>query len=180
MNKKAIAGIGLLGLGAIVLTMGKGEQVKRDQLDPKTPTEPDLEQRLKVVNAAIREIGPQNPKKYWDDTVPGYPGFSGAWCGGFALWAIHQAGLAKDVDWEIGKGFCYRLPITKNPLPGDIAYFDNPYQHHAIVESVNNGMVNTIDGNQPGNEVRRRTRDYESVTAFYSIDPYVQADSMQV
>lgn len=179
MNKKVIGGIGLVALGATFFIMGKGEQVKRDQLEPRTPSEPDLDARLRVVNMAISQIGPQDPKKYWDDVIPGNQGFSGAWCGGFALWAIHQAGLAREVNWEIGKGFCYQLPITKEPLPGDVAYIDQPYRHHAIVESIQGDMVNTIDGNQPGNEVRRRTRPIEAVTAFYSIDPFVKAGMMQ-
>jgi hypothetical protein len=179
MNKKAIAGIGLVGLGAIVLSMGKIEQVKRDQLEPKTPTDDDLRVRMQVVNAAISQIGPQDPQKYWLDVVPEHPGFKGAWCGGFALWAIRQAGIAQDVHWEIGKGFCYQLPITKNPLPGDIAYFDQPYQHHAIVESIQDDSVNTIDGNQPGNQVLRRTRPIETVTAFYSIDPFIHPVNLQ-
>jgi len=179
-KKLAIGGVGLVALGVVVLTMGKNEQMKRDQLDPRTPTEPDLDIRLRVVNAAISQIGPQDPQRYWQDVIPEHPGFSGEWCGGFALWAIRQAGIAQDVHWKMGLGFCYQLPVISSPLPGDIAYFDKPYQHHAIVESVLHGMVNTIDGNQPGDTVARRTRPVESVTAFYSIDPFIRADTINV
>lgn len=175
-GKLAIGGLGLVALGAVVLGMGKREQVKRNQLDPKTPVEGI---RQTILSVASNEIGPQDPKKYWLDVIPEHPGFSGAWCGGFTLWVLHQAGVAKDISWEMGKGYCYRLPITNSPLPGDIAYFDQPYQHHAIVESIDGNVLNTIDGNQPGNTVARRTRPRDTVTAFYSIEPLLSA-SMHV
>ncbi len=169
-SKLAIGGLGLVTLGAVVLGMGKKQQMNRDAL---TPNEFELDARHKVLFYASHEIGPQDPKKYWLDVLPEHEGFSGEWCGGFTLWALHQAGLAKDINWEVGKGFCYRLPITMEPMPGDIAYFHKPFQHHAIVESVDGNSVTTIDGNQPGNTVARRLRPRESVTAFYSIEPLI-------
>lgn len=177
MNKKAIGGVLMVALGSAVAILGKKESMKT--LEPKTPSEPELDIRTRVVNKAAEEIGPQDPNKYWSEVLPGVSSFKGAWCGGFSLWVLHNAGLAQDVPWEIGKGFCYRLPITKDPQPGDIAYIDQPYQHHAIVESVNNGMVNTIDGNQPGNTVARRIRPVTAITAFYSIDPFIQSSMIQ-
>lgn len=171
MNKKAIAGIGLVSLGAVVLSMGKREQVKRDLLEPKTP---DLT-RQTILQIAETQLGPQDPKKYWLDVIPEHPGFSGAWCGGFTLWVLHEAGIAKDIQWEMGKGYCYRLPTTNNPQPGDIAYFDKPYQHHAFVERIEGNSLYTIDGNQPGNTVAKRLRPRDSVTAFYSIEPLLSA-----
>jgi len=181
MNKKALGGLGLLALGAVCAIMGKRESMNR--LDPKTPEpspEPDTQDiRRIIVNVANTQIGPQDPKKYWLDVVPDHPDFHGAWCGGFTLWVLHQAGLARDINWEIGKGYCYRLPTTDSPQPGDIAYFDQPYQHHAIVEAVVGNQVYTIDGNQPGNTVARRLRPRDAVTAFYSIAPLISA-SLQV
>jgi len=178
MKKLAIGGIGLVALGAVVLSMGKREQVKRDSLNP-TPNEFQLDVRHRVLFNATQEIGPQDPKKYWADVIPEHPGFSGEWCGGFTLWALHQAGIARDISWEMGKGYCYRLPITDDPKPGDIAYFDQPFQHHAIVESVSGNVLTTIDGNQPGNTVARRVRPRDSATTFYSIEPLLSA-SLQV
>lgn len=168
--KKAglIAGALAVGMIAVGILDGK-RNMKRDEA--KTPVDGIDPRRFAVLEAARGEIGIQDPQKYWADVLPEHPGFNGDWCGGFALWAIRQAGIAPNIHWEIGKGFCYRLPITHDPKPGDVAYFDKPYQHHAIVESVGEYMVTTIDGNQPGSQVVRRTRPLDKVTAFYSIDP---------
>ena len=139
----------------------------------------DSNPRQKIIDAARSQLGPQNPDKYWQDTQPALVGYPDkiAWCGGFALWALHQAGIAKDIGWKIGKGFTEinHLPRTSNPKPGDIAYFDQPYQHHAIVVSNIDGVLKTIDGNQPGNTVAERTRPTSSATAFYSIEPFLNA-----
>lgn len=130
--------------------------------------------RTRVVAVAEAEVGQQDPNKYWNEVLPPAQqntGFSGAWCGGFALWCLHQAGLARGINWEIGKGFCYQLPRTISPQPGDIAYIDQPFQHHAIVAKVGAELVTTIDGNQAGNTVRVVTRERSKITAFFSIAP---------
>ncbi|HEX6826586.1 MAG TPA: CHAP domain-containing protein [Nitrospiraceae bacterium] len=131
--------------------------------------------RIRVVKAAASQLGVQNPDKYWSLVQPGLVGTKSAWCGGFALWALKQAGLAPNTPWQIGKGFTEinGLPRTKNPLPGDIAYFDQPYQHHAIVTSNDGLNVNTIDGNQAGNTVAVKTRPLSAATAYYSIQPFI-------
>lgn len=161
--------MGLGFAGALLYAFGKKEETV-PVLEPVTPVD---NPRQAVVNAAASQLGIQDPSKYWSEVVPTAPGFKGDWCGGFALWCVKQARLAPDMYWEIGKGFCYHLPITKDPFPGDIAYFDQPYQHHAVVESVGNALVTTIDGNQPGSQVVRRTRPISKVTAFYSIQPLI-------
>ena len=107
--------------------------------------------RQKVVDAALGELGVQDPDKYWEVVQPQLVKSNKAWCGGFALWALKQAGLAGDLIWHIGRGFAevYRLPRTKNPQPGDIVYYDQPLQHHALVRRNNgDGTIDTIDGNQ--------------------------------
>jgi hypothetical protein len=134
--------------------------------------------RQKIVEIARSQLGPQNPDKYWAVVQPALMGnpTTISWCGGFALWALHEAGIAQNVMWKIGKGFTEinGLPRTKNPQPGDIAYWDQPWQHHAIVASVHDGMVTTIDGNQtPGESVQEKTRPLSSATAFYSIQPWI-------
>ena len=141
-----------------------------------TPDHP----RIKVVKAAASQLGVQDPDKYWSVVNPGLVNSGKAWCGGFALWALKQAGLALDTFWHTnanheGYGFAevYRLPKTKSPLPGDIAYYDQPYQHHAIVTANDGVTVSTIDGNQAGNTVATKTRPLSSATAYYSIEPFL-------
>lgn len=132
--------------------------------------------RAKVVKIARGEIGPQNPDKYWSVVQPKLMGQPTkiAWCGGNALWVLHQAGLT-DEPWDVGHGFASRLlKTTKDPKPGDIAYFDQPFQHHAIVEKVEGDQLYTIDGNQsPGEQVLPRIRQKSAATAFYSIQSLI-------
>lgn len=136
--------------------------------------------REKIVEAAEGQLGEQDPDKYWAIVQPAMVKTGAAWCGGFALWALKQAGLAGNIDWSIGKGFIFKgnngrqLPVTHAPKPGDIAYFNN-LQHHAIVKEVNGNELITIDGNQgPGEQVKLRTRGLNDATAFYSIEPLIQ------
>ncbi len=91
------------------------------------------------------------------------------------LWCIHQAGLGLELRWEFGPphfGFLYRLPITHDPKPGDVAYLAEPFQHHAIVTEVEGDTVHTIDGNQGAAEpIKARSTPRSHWTAFYSIEP---------
>jgi len=137
--------------------------------------------REKVVAAALGELGVQNPDKYWSIVQPKLMGRPTeiAWCGGFALWALKQASLAKDMIWNVGLGFAevYHLPKTKDPKPGDIAYYDQPFQHHALVKRNNgDGTMDTIDGNQTGETVKEKFNvPISKPTAIYSIQPLVDA-----
>lgn len=132
------------------------------------------ERRTAIVAAAAGQIGPGNVPEYWKSCgiSPPYPP---AWCGAFALWALHKAGVATSVKWIISRGFCevQGLKRTTSPLPGDIAYTDQPWQHHAIVESLQGGILTTIDGNQP--DVRRKVRPMpKSGMVFYSISKFLE------
>lgn len=95
------------------------------------------------------------------------------WCGAFALWCLRQALPALRVYWAFGPpsyGFLFRLEQTHAPEPGDIAYLDKPFQHHAVVTSVENGVVYTIDGNQGASEpIKTHSAPLSHWTAFYSI-----------
>ena len=91
-----------------------------------------------------------------------------AWCGAFALWALHKAGVARNVFWQVGNGFLSHFPTTSNPQPGDIAYF-NQYQHEAVISSVTSATVGLINGNGTGGKVTVSTVPRSSVTAFYNV-----------
>ena len=146
--------------------------------------EPTL--RARVVALMADEIGPGDTDAYWRAVGigPPYPKRNtptGHWCGAMALWAIKGAfaefGYTLPVNWKIGLGFCevgpMRLPRTKAPKPGDVAYSDQPFQHHAVVEKLEGGVLTTIDGNQP--DVRRKTRKEPAGIVYYSIAPYIAA-----
>lgn len=127
--------------------------------------------RKRLIHVALSQLGSAQASKYWADVLPGSAQYPKEWCGGFALWALHQIGLAKDWNWEIGRGFLYRLPQTNNPQPGDIAYFDRN-QHQAIIKSINpDKTITLINGNGMGGVVTESTGPISAARAFYSIQP---------
>jgi hypothetical protein len=143
----------------------------------------ELQPSVTIQNDRIPEdwLPIENParvREYWADVMP--PGtkswdYPEHWCGALCLFCIHQAELGPDVFWQ--GGFAARvlrpLPLGALPQPGDVAYFHR-YQHHAIVESVDelNRTFVSIDGNQsPG--IQRRTRPLASAAAFYSLQPLI-------
>ena len=145
--------------------------------------------RARVVAAAVSHIGPDDHEKrigYWESAL-GYEihHFAEiaklAWCGGFALACLHEAGLALDVHWRIGLGFLlckpHPLPVTAHPQPGDIGYQNVPFQHHFVVQRVDGQTVHSIDGNQP--DVRRRERQMGPKLTFYSIEPYIKLATLR-
>lgn len=98
-----------------------------------------------------------------------------AWCGAFALWALRQAGIDAP-DWTIGLGFVApaNLHITDTPLPGDIMYRDQPWQHYGLVRCVDSDTAFTIEGNTPGISLHAHPisdRRY----VYYSIAPLLQS-----
>lgn len=134
--------------------------------------------RRAVVDTALSEMKNPNPKKYCLDTIAGAAGLDCSklsWCGIFALYCLHTAGLGLDIGWQVGKGFLYRLPILfkEQPKPGDIAYFEKN-QHHAIVKTVNaDGTVSLINGNGAPGRITESTVKMSAVKAFYSILPLI-------
>lgn len=129
--------------------------------------------RTATVAAARSQIGPGNEPAYWISC--GLPGDTKKeWCGVFCLWALHQAGVAENVMWVTGLGFCevQHLARTKTPLPGDVAYFPAPYQHHATVVSLDGDTLTTIDGNQP--DVKERVRVKPKDVVYYSIEKFLR------
>lgn len=123
--------------------------------------------RWLVVYFAKSQVGNSDALKYWESA--GAPTLLGkAWCGAFALWALHKAGVARNVLWQTGSGFLSHFPTTNNPQPGDIAYF-NQYQHEAVVSSVTTSTVSLINGNGTGGKVTISTVPRSTVTAFYNV-----------
>ena len=137
-----------------------------------------IDARARVVGRARSELGEQDPDKYWAVVCPALMGHEHdvAWCGGFVLWCLRQEGVCS-WDWEIGKGFVWRLKATALPEPGDVAVFKKSPSgsvlwHHAIVERCDGGRVYTIDGNSmpaPREGVTAKDRPIDTNVTFYSI-----------
>ncbi|HEY3496151.1 MAG TPA: hypothetical protein VGK73_15740 [Polyangiaceae bacterium] len=151
-----------------------------------------LAKRAEFVAALEAEIGPQQKGSqqvfdYWRSALG--PEWSGedvweysrkkSWCGGFFLWGLHHVGVATDVYWLDGRGFVEptKMPATRAPKPGDLAYFNQPYQHYACVVSTDLGKLVTIDGNQLKG-VTKNTKplptwgmEKKGQCVFYSVQP---------
>lgn len=169
-TKLAVAASAVVGAGALAAMFSDSE----DSL------------RKKVVKAAASQLDNTDASPYWLDVL-GPGSHPKDWCGAFALWALHQAGLATDTKWLIGKGFLLagRQPLkpTHEPKPGDIAYFTKS-QHHAVVKEVHDdGTVSLINGNgfNPNipngatSEVAASRTPRSNVAAFYSIKPFIDS-----
>lgn len=155
---------GLFGVGTIATFFSS----RRSRITG--PIGPDY--RALVVDTALREVGTYDPSRYWMDAFGYIPDAKYSWCGVFALWVLRQVDLV-DWKWKTRKGFIYedgvaRLPITKEPRPGDIAYYDQPNQHYAIVERVIGDRVSIIAGNTPN--VSTSQVPISKATAYYSIE----------
>mgnify|MGYP001588334198 CR=1 FL=1 len=131
--------------------------------------------RTRIIEIASAEIGPGRRADYWIDVLGYDPGKAKAWCGAFCLWALHQAGLAREHKWGIdGSGMVgpLKLPRTDTPSRGDIGYVHQPFQHHFLFDREHDGWVYSIDGNQP--DVREKKR-RKVECAFFSIEPLLSA-----
>lgn len=145
--------------------------------------------RQNIVSIARRELGSAHVKgsaqvqRYCESALPTLTpaqirqaAKSLEWCGIFTLFCLHEAGIALGVRWTLGGGFVleHGLPLTSTPQPGDIAIRPSPFWHHAIVESLADGTLTTIDGNQPG-VVRRIRPAPASNMQYHSIAPLLPA-----
>lgn len=119
-----------------------------------------------------------DPAIYWAVAAPGVR-LSAAelkeksWCGGFALCAVKSAGFGHRTVWDFfGKGMAASIyPAPKGTeAPGDIAYFDQPNQHYALIEALDAETYWLINGNSTGNGVVRNAVKRSSVSHVYSID----------
>jgi hypothetical protein len=107
-----------------------------------------LNPRGVIASTAEGQVGERRASVYWPYVLPGnwvgpYPEH---WCGAFALWVLNTA-LETGWLWKVGRGFLFRLQPAQLPLCGDIAYRNKPLQHHAVITSVYNEWVTTVDGN---------------------------------
>lgn len=141
-------------------------------------TEHEQYARERVIEIAQYEIDNHDgdPSKYWDGVGVPRP-YPRCWCGAFALWCLRQASLT-DWPWTVKLGFAYRLIRTKNPKPGDVAYFKRK-QHHALVKTVDGPKLWTLDGNQDPdlfvNRMAVRERKVSDAAAYYSIQSLIDA-----
>lgn len=133
--------------------------------------------RAKLVAWAQEQVGSNDRVGYWLKALGSDPGKSKAWCGVFCLAGLREVGLTTH-RWGIdGTGFVgpLRLPIVRRPQPGDIGYQHLPYQHHFLVESLDEHSYSSIDGNQGTPGVQRRHRAFKTVgVQFYSLSPLLQ------
>jgi hypothetical protein len=132
--------------------------------------------RKRIVDIAVRESkGTPRVSTYWREVLKPADQLTPPkdWCGAFVLWVLHTAGIALDTKWAVGSGFLSHLPITKNPKPGDVAYLAH-LQHHALVTGDNGNEISLMNGNGFGGLITPSTMQRSAITAFYSIDPYLQ------
>jgi hypothetical protein len=94
------------------------------------------------------------------------------WYGAFALWTLHQAGLALNVLMKDGSEFTENLPKTLVPKVGDVA--KTSISGHGIVKSVNaDGTVSIVNRNVTGGVTTISNLKKSDVIAFYSIQPFI-------
>lgn len=137
--------------------------------------------RLAVLAIAHDEIGKTDPSEYWQESFGSVPVKHYAWCGIFDLFCLRRAGLAHFL-WSVAQkrpGFLFRLHTTKNPEPGDTAYFNTPYQHHAIVTRREGDSLWLVQGNYgtPGRVAESFCSIKQKKPTFYSIDCLLPADT---
>ncbi len=136
--------------------------------------------RKRVADVARSQVGKKDLNTYFADAAPQFVGQHPEWCGIFALWCLHQAGLAKEKTWKTALGFIltqpHPMPQTTDPKPGDVAYYEHPYQHQAVVLKNNgDGTTENANGNGSGGVVSISRPAISSATAFYSIANFIAA-----
>lgn len=139
--------------------------------------------REAIVQSAAGELGAldHHVAAYWESCGLTAP-FPPQWCGAFALSRLHSAGCALSVKWVIGKGFLlvapHALRIVAIPKPGDVSYKASPFQHHAVIERVEAGIVHTIDGNQgPPVFIKRASHALGVGHSYFDISPLIPDDT---
>lgn len=167
MNIKPEHIVGTIVLGGLTFWLVRPDSslLESDEPAPGPILHP---KRASLLARARQDIGKDVSNEVWQDVNPAMRG-ARAWCQAWFLHQLRLQGLTA-AKWRIGGPFPVPLPITENPKPGDMAYWDQPRQHGAMVESVD--PLVTIDGAQAGNVVARVYHRAGSKTPiYYSIDP---------
>ena len=137
-----------------------------DLLEPDS-VEPNV-MRKRLLDLARADIGREMQREVWLDVNPALIGVK-AWCQAWYLSKLRQAGLTT-ATWRMGGAFPVPLTIVSTPKLGDMAYWHEPRQHGAMVESTDPQLV-TIDGAQKGNIVARVYHHSGAAKPlYYSID----------
>lgn len=157
-------------LAAIGAAIGGVFLLKRDTAGSSGCTEADF--RRRVVDAAKSQVGKKDLDTYFADAAPQYVHQHPEWCGIFALWCLHQAGLGKDIRWKTGVGFLRAAWQTSEPKPGDIAYYEQ-YQHQAVVLDVHADTVDLANGNGSGGVVSLSSPARTKAKGYYSIQKLI-------
>jgi hypothetical protein len=173
------------GLNAWGLTSKDANEMWETMNRSRDATERTMDERIKelrerIVSIAKTQEGKSDPDVYWREVLPSgdKPPYPKSWCGAGYMWCLHQAhdGL-KVLDWKRGFGITSAFqvaklpfPMTKDPRPGDMAYFTKN-QHHAVVEDIAGGLVRLVNFNGNGGKVTRNQVSFTAVAAFYSIGP---------
>lgn len=167
----------VLGVAA---TVGTAYWLRRDSRTADGATDCTVQAlRARVVAIARAEVGKAELNKYFADAAPMYVNANEPpnWCGIFALWVLHQAGLLREKQWKVALGFLETspaLPKTSTPEPGDVAYYTK-YQHEAVVLAVDGDMVELANGNGQGGVVSIGRRPLSEAAAYYSIRNAIEA-----
>jgi hypothetical protein len=175
MEKRVKIGLASGLISAVVIAVVYGGK-KSGLMEKILPTMTSAAmKRANVVKIVAEERANPDPTKYWAEVLQSTGSHPPHWCGALVLYALRKAGLTNAL-WKIGSGFLYeqKLPQTKQPQPGDVAYFSK-FQHHALVaEVLPDNQIVTYDGNDVGGSIGRHVRNLRDVTAFFSIDPMLK------
>ena len=132
-----------------------------------------VQTRAAILDVAALHLGVTDPSPFWLEAFGSVPAKHYAWCGVFALFCLRQA---TDCTWlwsvaSQKSGFLFRLNHITDPQPGDVAYFDQPYQHHALVQRVDGDRLYLIQGNYgtPGHVAESQCSIATKKPAFFSI-----------
>jgi hypothetical protein len=130
--------------------------------------------RSAVLDVAALQLGVADPSPFWRECFGQVPTKKLAWCGIFALYCLRQA-TGCNWTWAIGSGFLSRLSRTSHPDPGDVAYFDKPYQHHALLQKAVGDELYLIQGNYgfPGHVAESQCSISQKKPVFFSIQRLV-------
>lgn len=137
------------------------------------------ELRAKLLEIAYCELGNEDPSAYWLEAYGHLPDKPRAWCAVFYLACLLRLELC---DWRWPLYFSGRLPLIQVPEPGDLAYFDKPFQHHAMVQSLEGATINLIQGNYgtPGRVAESQFIVGSKPVVYYSIAKLIEAKEVEI